>query len=114
LFPEVSVRGLRWHQLLSAVLVVLSIEGCAVGPNYLRPDARAPAAFKEQVATPRHGWKNATPLDLMDRGPWWGIYKDPALSNLASQVELSNQTVAAAAAAYQQAREVIRRASQCR
>jgi len=103
-----SRRGVSWHLLLGAALGSLSIAGCTVGPDYVRPDAAVPVSFKEQSAPLHHGWKSATPLDLLDRGPWWEIYKDPALSTLASQVELSNQTVAAAVAAYQQAREVIR------
>lgn len=47
-------------------------------------------------------------MDALDRGPWWDLYRDPELSALMSQVEISNQTVAAQAAAYRQAREIIR------
>lgn len=54
------------------------------------------------------GWKFATPLDTLDRGPWWSVYKDPKLAGLLSQVDISNQTVAAAVASYQQARDIIR------
>ena len=41
---------------------------------------------------------------------WWSFYRDPKLAFLIKQVEISNQTVAAAAAAYEQARAVIRQA----
>ena len=83
--------------------------GCTVGPNYLRPSAPVPDRFKEAARQePRKGWKRATPLDAIDRGPWWAIYRDPYLSALTSQVDISNQTVAAAAASYVQAREIIR------
>ena len=86
-----------------------TLGGCMVGPNYVRPSAPVPDAFKEAGA-PARGWKRVTPLDAIDRGPWWDVYRDPTLSALASQVDISNQTVAGAAAAYVEARELIREA----
>jgi NodT family efflux transporter outer membrane factor (OMF) lipoprotein len=64
-----------------------------------------PTQFKELK-----GWKLATPRDEADRGDWWAPYKDRGLAALLQQVEISNQTVAASAAAYEQARAVIREA----
>jgi NodT family efflux transporter outer membrane factor (OMF) lipoprotein len=85
--------------------VLPALAGCAVGPDYLPEPAPAPQTFKELK-----GWKVATPIDNLDRGEWWAIYRDPKLSFLLKQVEISNQTVAAAAAAYEQARAIIREA----
>ena len=56
------------------------------------------------------GFKVATPRESVDAGPWWLVYRDPVLDSLERQVEISNQTVAAAAAAYEQARTLIRTA----
>jgi len=64
-----------------------------------------PTQYKEL-----RGWKVAHPSDEVDRGDWWNAYRDRALDTLLPQVEVSNQTVAAAAAAYEQARAVIREA----
>ncbi len=88
------------------VLVILSllVGGCAVGPVYERPQMAVPAAYKE--APP--GWTAAAPADALDRGAWWAVFKDPVLDRLASAVEVSNQNVAAAAAAYAQARALVR------
>ncbi len=83
----------------------ISLAACSVGPNYVRPAAPTSAQFKEAK-----GWKFATPRDTLDGGPWWSVYKDPELAGLLSQVEISNQTVMAAMAAYQQARAIIREA----
>jgi NodT family efflux transporter outer membrane factor (OMF) lipoprotein len=77
----------------------------SVGPDYVRPSAPAPAQFKEAK-----GWKFISPIDTQDRGAWWTIYRDPGLDALASQVEISNQTVIASVAAYQLARDLIREA----
>ena len=64
-----------------------------------------PTKFKELK-----GWKLARPSDALDRGDWWRLYRDKRLDSLIRQVEISNQNVAAQAAAYEQARAVIREA----
>jgi NodT family efflux transporter outer membrane factor (OMF) lipoprotein len=93
--------------LLSFQLLALALTfgGCAVGPDYIPEAAPVPHTFKEMK-----GWKFATPIDQLDRGDWWAFYHDPKLAFLLKQVEISNQTVAAQAAAYEQARAVIREA----
>ena len=52
-------------------------------------------------------WVLATPLDAFERGPWWQLFNDPVLDSLAARVEVSNQNVAAAVAAYAQARALV-------
>ena len=56
----------------------------------------------------KKGWKPVAPSDLADRGAWWTIHREPELDRLVAQVEISNQTVAAAEANYLQASEIIR------
>ncbi len=90
------------RSLVSALLAA-GLAACAVGPEYQRPDAPVPPAFKEA-----DGWVQARPSDAADRGPWWTVFGDPALSALVAQVEVSNQNVAAATAAYAQARALVR------
>jgi NodT family efflux transporter outer membrane factor (OMF) lipoprotein len=90
---------------LGALAVTVALTGCTLGPNYSREAAPVPNHFKELK-----GWKHATPSDDIARGDWWTVYKDSALNTLLPQIEVSNQTVAAAAAAYEEARAVIREA----
>jgi NodT family efflux transporter outer membrane factor (OMF) lipoprotein len=85
-----------------------SLAGCAVGPSYSRPAAPVPTRFKEIAGL--EGWKLTAPSDALDRGDWWQVYHDKRLDFLMREVEVSNQTVAAQAAAYEQARAVIREA----
>jgi NodT family efflux transporter outer membrane factor (OMF) lipoprotein len=89
----------------SALIIGLTLAGCAVGPEYSREPAPVPTQYKELK-----GWKLANPSDAVDRGDWWTVYKDRALDTLLPQVEISNQTVAASAAAYEEARAIIREA----
>jgi outer membrane protein TolC len=88
-----------------APILLLALGGCAVGPDYVPEAAPVSPTFKELK-----GWRHATPSDALDRGTWWSFYKDPKLASLIKQVEISNQTVAAQAAAYEQARALIREA----
>jgi NodT family efflux transporter outer membrane factor (OMF) lipoprotein len=88
---------------VAAALLALLVGGCAVGPNYQRPTAPEASRFKEA-----DGWIPAAPADALERGPWWQLFGDPMLNQLAAQVDVSNQNVAAAVAAYAQARALVR------
>jgi NodT family efflux transporter outer membrane factor (OMF) lipoprotein len=94
-WPSRAAAGL----VLSALLIS---SGCReVGPNYRRPPAVVPQAFKEK---PPDGWKEAQPNDAQLKGKWWEIYNDPQLNALEEQVSISNQNVLAAEAQYRAAR----------
>jgi NodT family efflux transporter outer membrane factor (OMF) lipoprotein len=102
--PMREPRWKAWPGFSGAILAVI-LAACSVGPDYLRPSAPEPAAYKELK-----GWKRATPRDDIDRGPWWSVFKDKMLDSFAPQVEISNQTVAADEAAYRQTLAVIKEA----
>ncbi len=85
-----------------ALATLAAVSACAVGPDYQRPEAATPATYKEI-----DGWKPSEPQDLVNRGPWWTIYDDPVLDGLARQIEISNQTLKAADAAFRQARAIV-------
>jgi len=90
-------------RLLAAAALALLAGGCAVGPDYQRPSTAEVSAFKEAG-----DWVSAAPADTLDRGPWWRLFGDPVLDELASRVDVSNQNVAVAVAAYAQARALVR------
>lgn len=93
---------MRAH-VLSIALAITVLSGCAAGPDYVRPKLTVPADYKEA-----EGWNRAVPADALDRGTWWTLFQDPALDGLMHQVEVSNQNLAAAEAAYRQARALVR------
>ncbi len=84
-----------------ALLIVLS--GCAVGPDYKRPDAPSSAEFRESGEQ----WKTAEPRDEIARGKWWEIFGDPQLNELVEKVQVSNQSLAASEAQFRQAEAAI-------
>jgi len=91
---------------VASLLLAGALAGCAVGPSYERPEAQTPAAWKEMPTAA--GWVAATPADAMARGQWWQAFGDPALDALAARVQVNNQNIAAAVAAYTQAQAAVR------
>jgi NodT family efflux transporter outer membrane factor (OMF) lipoprotein len=90
-----------------AAALVAALAGCAVGPDYVRPDAPTSTTYKE---APRDGgatWLPAAPADALDRGDWWRLFDDPELSRLAAEVDAANQTIAGAVASYRQAQALV-------
>jgi NodT family efflux transporter outer membrane factor (OMF) lipoprotein len=85
----------------NTTLLVVSaamLHGCMVGPDYVRSTAPVPAAYKETA-----GWKVAQPSDDAPRGNWWEAFGDADLNALEAQVDISNQTIQAAAARVREA-----------
>ena len=93
----------RNSPLVLALLAASALAGCAVGPNYVRPSAPLSPTFKEAA-----GWAPAAPADALDRGDWWSLFGDPILDDLERKVQVSNQNIIAAEAAYREARQVVR------
>ena len=80
------------------------LTACAVGPDYIRPQAPVASDFKEVK-----GWKTAQPRDTAISGQWWEIFNDPKLNELESQVA-SNQSLIQAEAQYRQAQGLVQSA----
>jgi len=103
---SLRMSATRFHPsfrpVLLAVVAAVLAAGCSVSPTYQVPATPAPAAFKEI-----QGWVPAAPADALERGPWWTLFGDPVLNELAASVQVSNQNVAAAVAAYAQARSLV-------
>ena len=90
---------------LISCAVLTALAGCAVGPNYHRPEMPAAAQFKEAGE-----WRQAEPKDEIVRGHWWELYGDPLLNDLESRVDVSNQTLRVVEAQFRQAQAVARQA----
>jgi NodT family efflux transporter outer membrane factor (OMF) lipoprotein len=101
----------RWiYLLIPLATVMLCLDGCMVGPKYQRASVPTPPAYKEALPQSWKGttWTQAQPNDGAAKGQWWGIYKDPELASLESQVSISNQNVLQAAAQFEEARDAVR------
>jgi NodT family efflux transporter outer membrane factor (OMF) lipoprotein len=103
----------RLNLRVAGILILLLVSaGCMVGPNYRRPSAPAPPAFKEEPPVnfkeaEAAGWKPSQPGDAYAKGRWWELYNDAALNALEEQVSVSNQNVLQAEAQYRQAKAAV-------
>jgi NodT family efflux transporter outer membrane factor (OMF) lipoprotein len=95
-YPQ--IRGF----LLPSAAALFALAGCAVGPNYSKPEVEVPAQWKEAG-----DWVVAKPKDDAPKGKWWEAFGDALLNGLVGQVEVSNQTLKAAEARYRQARAAV-------
>ncbi len=97
-----SIDGGKWAACIRGLgvlaLTLTLLAGCMVGPDYVRPAAPVPTAYKEAA-----DWKVAQPSDDAPRGNWWEAFLDPDLNALEAQVDISNQTIKAAEARVREA-----------
>lgn len=84
-----------------ALVVMLAVSGCMLGPDYVRPGQAVPEAFAAA-----DGWKVAQPARA-DAGNWWANFDDPVLAALLQQLEQDNQNLIAAEAAWREARAAL-------
>jgi len=85
----------------TAALMLVVLSGCAVGPNYQRPEA---VTTPDSYAGSAVEWKTATPQAHLPKGNWWEIFDDPELNQLEADATEANQDLKAAAARFDQAR----------
>lgn len=96
----------------STMSAVAALSGCMVGPDYVRPSAEVPSAYKSSPAPPpdppQGHWTRATPGGSALPSDWWELYGDSRLNELESKVVVSNQTLQGAYQAYVQSREQVK------
>lgn len=103
-----SPAPFRPTRAILPTLLALLLAGCAVGPDFARPESLASAAgaqFRERpdTASADSGWKPASPASPAISDRWWEIYGDATLNGLMDQIEVNNQTLRQYEAQYRQA-----------
>jgi NodT family efflux transporter outer membrane factor (OMF) lipoprotein len=86
------------HTLAAAIAAAL-LTGCAVGPDYVRPDAPLPSEFHGRLALEQRSATNKA--DLVD---WWKGFGDPKLAQFIGLALEQNLDLAQASARVLQAR----------
>ncbi len=80
-----------------ALLLAALLAGCAVQPDYRRPEVELPAAWRESGTRAPEAEK------------WWRVYSDAALERLVAEAHAANADLAAAAARVDEARALLAR-----
>jgi NodT family efflux transporter outer membrane factor (OMF) lipoprotein len=88
------------------------VAGCAVGPDFHRPEAPTEAGYTPEPlpaetasADVRGGVAQRFELDRDIEGEWWTLFQSPALSALIEQAFAANPNLEVAQSALRQARE---------
>jgi multidrug efflux system outer membrane protein len=91
---------------ISATFIVLLatvlLAGCAVGPDYQRP--QAVAAMPGAYASATNDWKLAEPRADLPKGEWWKMFGDEDLNRLEAGAAAANQKLKSAVARFDEAR----------
>ncbi len=82
--------------IAGSLLCAAALAGCAVGPDYKRPDVRLPGAYRGESPGP----SARSVADV----PWWELYRDPALTELINTALAQNLDLQLATARVQEAR----------
>jgi NodT family efflux transporter outer membrane factor (OMF) lipoprotein len=93
------------------VLLFVALEGCTVGPKYVKPTVPSTSTYKEEPPASfkeLDQWQPAHPGDQAGRGNWWEVFGDPQLNTLEEQIASSNQNLKVAEARFREARAAIR------
>ncbi len=74
------------------------LAGCAVGPDYKKPEVELPAAWAGDIP-----FNTARPNDDALKGNWWELFRDDKLNQLEQQALAQNQSLKQAATRLEQA-----------
>ncbi len=81
------------------VSLAVALAGCAVGPNYRRPETAAPESFRGQAGP-------TEPASLADL-PWWEVFQDPVLQSLVQEALTNDYDLQTAAQRVEVARNLV-------
>ena len=86
------------NRCFSAFLVSVVCAGCAVGPDYVTPDANLPKQFVGEDGRPTQGEQSLE--------KWWGNFNDPLLTQLVADAVRGNNDLQSAIARVNQSRAI--------
>ncbi len=91
---------------VSALMLLIAITGCAVGPDYKRPSLSLPATYAPSGADSTTDGSAAPSNNL--QASWWTLFADPTLDSLVQQTLANNSDIRLAAAQVEEAESVLR------
>jgi multidrug efflux pump len=114
------IRGPQKHSAISSVapqtlsffiacVAVTLLTACNFAPKYKQPAVEITSQFKELTPEQTNklaNWKPAAPAENVSRGKWWEMFSDEKLNELESQIDGTNQTIAAAISRVEAARAI--------
>ena len=84
--------------IIKVLALSIVLTGCAMGPDYQRPEVTAPLQFKEN-----RGWIQTAATVIPTHEKWWMVFGDATLNTLEERVAEHNLSLRASFFTYQQA-----------
>ena len=101
-YPRRLIPGAATLAGIALTAVLLLLFGCAtVGPDYVRPDLKAPQAWSTSAAATAPAPEKA-PGEAPEK--WWTLFQDPVLTGLVQRIVAGNLSLKQALARIVQAR----------
>ncbi|MFI4889510.1 MAG: efflux transporter outer membrane subunit [Steroidobacterales bacterium] len=100
-----TVDGSQTPRLTAVLVALMSLCGCAVGPDFHRPAAPTGAGYT--IAPPSAGDAQHFSEGQNMAFKWWESFGSPALNSLVEQAFRANPTLRAAQASLRQAQELV-------
>src|ERR1700730_11318041 len=84
-----------WRRSAAAVVTTLLAAGCAVGPNYHRPDAHVPAQYAVPATMPANAGSTTAgdKTAAVDFATWWHGFHDAELESLIDRAIPANPDI---------------------
>ncbi|KVX99506.1 secretion protein [Burkholderia ubonensis] len=83
-----------------AAQIAILLGGCMVGPDFVNPDPKAPATWRDHVKDE----SESRPVLRAPEPQWWAMFGDPILVGLVSRAATQNLDIQVAATRLQQSR----------
>jgi outer membrane protein TolC len=97
-------RSMSVYRVIAAMSLAASVAACTVGPDFVDPEMRVPAAFAF-LAPARPSKTGVDPAQAQRIGSWWKTLHDAELNSLVERAVAANPDIEAALDRVQQARE---------
>jgi outer membrane protein, multidrug efflux system len=95
-----AARSVTGSAAATALAGAIGLCGCAVGPDYRRPQVATPPAYAEAASTQRTALSSGD----ADISAWWTQFEDPILNRLIERALVDSLTLEAAASRIREAR----------
>jgi len=89
--------------ILSTLVTIIIISGCAMGPNFTKPEPETPEVYSIQDSTTI----DTIRIDSLINLNWWKLFADPVLDTLVAIALLENKNVNIAVSRLEEARATL-------
>jgi multidrug efflux system outer membrane protein len=101
---EFQISSAALGTIVSSLILVVALAGCAVGPNYKRPEVDSPTAYRTAESDTNSPSGTNSFADL----GWWDAYNDPQLKGYITEALTNSWDIQIAAARVLQAEAAAR------